>query len=488
MRRAASSSPATRAACSRSCCISRCSAAALARRFAEREREQRRRTAASSASAGRARVEQQAARTETRRSAGERRHEHRSRARARPSRGVRHTRRRRGSAAGRAQRTRASSSPRRPRRAHERRPVVDVLEELRVDLDAGHALAERRRLVVDLHAQAGQRRPAPACRASALEVGAALQHVDRRHEAARVVRRVVEAQRAVGLGRRREASPTDARATPPSRAFRRMSGALRARRARISSASAGTSVPSTLATSGTRRTTPFDGLDRDQAVARRRARRASRGWEARRHSASPPSARRPRRPSTRRRRTIGVREHEHAGRLGRAGHSEHDEARWPIARASSASCDGSASSACASAESCVGSVSSERSGEQRSGSGISMSMPIAAGCRALRSSRISSREHGARPRPLAERGEASLVDRDDRRPASTRSVRGDEPLVGVEPLQLLAASRRRLRPEQRAPATPSTASADRTGPCRRRRRGRRPPRAVPRHRSISSPS
>ena len=94
-----------------------------------------------------------------------------------------------------------------------------------------------------------------SCCASRCGVDFAFEHVDRRHEARGDARREVDARSAVAFGRHERRSP--ARCRLPRSPTRR--GAATARdtpRAAISMANAGTSVPSMLAASGTRRMTP----------------------------------------------------------------------------------------------------------------------------------------------------------------------------------------------------------------------------------------
>ena len=97
---------------------------------------------------------------------------------------------------------------RRPRGTGEQRLVEEVLQELRVDLDAGHGDAERRVLVFD-HPDAGHADQHQLL-AQLLRIESAFQYVDRRDVAIRAARREVDARRAVRFGRREERGGLDA--------------------------------------------------------------------------------------------------------------------------------------------------------------------------------------------------------------------------------------------------------------------------------------
>jgi len=94
------------------------------------------------------------------------------------------------------------------RRVQLQRAVEQVLQQLCVDLAAGHALADRRVLVfLQRHAgQADQHQLA----AQIGFVHAAVEHVHCRDEALRHMAREVHAQRAVGFGGHRQPADADA--------------------------------------------------------------------------------------------------------------------------------------------------------------------------------------------------------------------------------------------------------------------------------------
>ena len=255
MRCAASSSPAMRAACSRCACTTRSSAAALARRLGQRQHQQH------------AEEQQQAQAPASRRrtagaASGKRRTPAAPAARRRPAAAAPRC------AAPSAASAQISSSPspartapssaRRPRRAAQQRAVEQVLQQLRVDLAARHALADRRVLVVEQRRRRSGR-SAPAGLRSSAGVDPAFEHVDRRDEAVGVA---CARSRRAPRRRPRSARRTAPTATPLHGAALDAQRAAPARRSAtrsISIASVGTSVPSTLATSGMRRITPRDG-------------------------------------------------------------------------------------------------------------------------------------------------------------------------------------------------------------------------------------
>ena len=207
------------------------------------------------------------------------------------------------------------------------------------------------------------------------------------------------------LGRARAIAPTvEAGQRPAGRGRGGCAGAPYATRS-ISSASVGTSVPCTLATSGIRRTMPRVGVDRDQAPAR---------WpgvqfvDAGQRAGVPHDAASRRRSGAARfawtviggaRSGVDVASLVAGeGRARRAPRRARRRAprRWracfaarrrPSVRAPSAS-------------------ASSRSGDSASASGIRMSSPIAAGSRAVDARRPAG-QLGARPRPLADGGAGS---------------------------------------------------------------------------------
>ena len=150
--------------------------------------------------------------------------------------------------------------------------------------------------------------------------------------------------------------------------------------------------------------------------------------------------------------------------------------RAPIGRARRARaqarrrCAGSASSRRASSGSCLPVRASRRSGE--SPSGFRHQDVDADRGRPLAIDVVDQlREHEARPRPLAERGEALLVDLDDRRRHRDDLPRRER-LVGVEPRRLQARVPRRIERQISAASTRRSGIADEANVAEPARGGR----------------